>query len=171
MRPVDKDALEQYIEQYLFDLGYELVDFSMEPMGRHLLLSCYIDLLSGSVTIKDCQVANDKLRLVLEADRLAGQDFRLVISSPGLDRVIKKPADFQRFTGSRIKVWFPPSEGAKKGRTAEGVLERYGDDSTIHLQLDSGEALTFRQSDTRLVRLVPVIDFAGTKAPRPAVEP
>jgi len=166
MRPVDHEQLEQYIDQYLFDLGYELVDFSMEPMGRHLLLSCYIDLPSGTVSIKDCQIVNDKLRLVLETDRLAGMDFRLIVSSPGLDRVVKKPADFLRFQGRRIKVWFPPSEGARKGRTAEGTLEHYSEDGTILLQLDSGENLQFAQGETRLVRLVPQIDFSAGKGSR-----
>ncbi|MEO7994760.1 MAG: ribosome maturation factor RimP [bacterium] len=161
--PIDKPALERYIEDYVFELGYELVDFSMDPMGRAQLISIYLDRILGGITIKDCQVVNDKLRLVLEADRLAGQDFRLIVSSPGLDRVIKKATDFQRFQGRKIKVWFPPSEGAKKGRTVEGVLDNYGDDGTILLRVETGEALEFRYSDVKLVRLIPELDFTPGK--------
>lgn len=163
MPPVtDPIALEHFIDEYLFDLGYELVDFTCEPMGHALLLTCYIDRPLGGVSIKDCQLVNDKLRLVMEADRLAGLDFRLIISSPGLDRVIKKPADFVRFMGRRIKVWFPPSESARKGRTLEGILESY-QDGEIMLVLESGEALEFHQQETKLVRLVPQIDFSARK--------
>ena len=169
MRPLDKDALEQYIDQYLFDLGFELVDFALDPMGHQFLVTCYIERINGSVTIKDCQVVNEKLKLILEADRLAGVSFSLVISSPGLDRVIKKPADFERFVGREIRVWFPPSEGAKKGRNVGGILEEFRNGKIV-LRVESGETLEFALADTKLVRLTPKIDFTPGKISQPPGE-
>jgi ribosome maturation factor RimP len=156
---IDKAEFERYIDQYLFALGYELVDFSMDTIARQWLLSCYIDKPAGGISVGDCQRVNDKLRLVLEADRLAGIEFRLIVSSPGLDRVVKKPADFERFLGRAVKVLFPPSEIAKKGRTLEGVLEAY-DRGLITLRMPNGETLQVQQAETKVVRLVPQIDFS-----------
>lgn len=166
---IDKDALEQYIEQYLGVLGYELVDLGLELMGHQWLISAFIDKPESAVAIRDCQIVNDKLKLVLEADKFANIDFRLIVSSPGLDRIVKKPADFQRFLGRKVKVQFPPSEGAKKGRTVEGILEQYND-GTITLTLPGGEALEFLQNETKIIRLVPEISFTPNKAAAEAAE-
>ena len=93
MRP----GIENLIEQVVTGLGFELVDIEFSPKGR--LLRVFIDIERG-ITVDDCATVSNQLQRVFEVENV---DYdRLEISSPGLDRPLKKPADFERFAGSEI---------------------------------------------------------------------
>lgn len=91
--------LESLLETTLSGMGYELVALEMTRPGG--LLRVYIDRPNG-IDVDDCaQVSNHLSRLFT----VEGIDYdRLEISSPGLDRPLRKPADFQRFVGERVQV-------------------------------------------------------------------
>ena len=92
-------ALEEILELTLRGLGYELVDTQRSNGGR--LLRIFMDK-PGGITIDDCASATRHLQRVFAVE---GIDYdRLEISSPGLDRPLRKPADFVRFVGSRVDV-------------------------------------------------------------------
>jgi len=89
--------LIELIENAVSGLGYELVDLETSPRGR--LLRVFIDRLPnrGTVTIDDCTAVSNQLTRLLTVENV---DYdRLEVSSPGLDRVLKKPADWLRFAG------------------------------------------------------------------------
>ena len=91
--------LLKLIEQTAEGLGYELVDFETSPRGR--LMRVFIDSPNG-ITVDDCATVSNQLTRIFEVENV---DFdRLEISSPGLDRVVKKPADFERFAGQDIQI-------------------------------------------------------------------
>lgn len=110
-------SLQQIVEQALAGLGYELVDLEFVARG---LLRVFIDRPGQPLgpTIDDCEAASRQLVRVLEVE---GIDFsRLEVSSPGLDRALKKPADFERFAGEQVAVRMRlPIEGR---RQFQGVL-------------------------------------------------
>ena len=81
-------------------MGYELVDFEFHNQGR--LIRIYIDK-PASVTIDDCVNVSNHLNHVLSVEDEVDYD-RLEVSSPGMDRVIKKLEDFVRFVGENIKL-------------------------------------------------------------------
>jgi ribosome maturation factor RimP len=90
--------LAEIIEQAVTGLGYELVDFETSPRGR--LLRVFIDKLpeQGNVNIDDCTAISNHLSHLFAVENV---DYdRLEVSSPGLDRPLKKPADWQRFAGA-----------------------------------------------------------------------
>jgi ribosome maturation factor RimP len=94
------DDLETLIEKLVAQLGYELVDF--ETINGGQLLRIYIDK-DGLVNIEDCTTVSNHVNNVLSVET----DFdyeRLEVSSPGLDRVIKKLKDFDRFKGQQAKI-------------------------------------------------------------------
>lgn len=98
--------LTRLIEQAVVGLGYELVDFETSPRAR--LLRVFIDRPVGtaaggsSVTVEDCATVSNHLTRLLQVENV---DYdRLEVSSPGLDRVLKKPADFVRFTGLEAQI-------------------------------------------------------------------
>jgi ribosome maturation factor RimP len=96
-----KMQLAELIEQAVTGLGYELVDFETSPRGR--LLRVFIDRLpeQGSVTIDDCTSVSNHLTRLFTVENV---DYdRLEVSSPGLDRPLKKPADWQRFAGQDVQ--------------------------------------------------------------------
>ena len=92
--------LEALIEKNVSKLGYELVDF--EVINRGELLRIFIDK-PNSITIHDCVDVTNQLKHTLTVEEDINFD-RLEVSSPGINRVIKKLKDFERFKGEKIKI-------------------------------------------------------------------
>lgn len=88
------------VEKSVTQLGYELVDFEVSNRGK--LLRLFIDKPEG-VNIDDCVLVSNQLGNVLAVENDFDYD-RLEVSSPGLDRAIKKESDFVKFTDSRASV-------------------------------------------------------------------
>jgi ribosome maturation factor RimP len=146
--------VRQVIESTAVGLGYELVDVELANHGRQLRV--FIDrpnagsaVAADGVTLADCERVTRQLQRVLEVE---GVDYgRLEVSSPGLDRVLKKPADFQRFAGSRAEVRLRvPREGRRR---FVGVL-RAASDAGVDLEVD-GAVVSFAFADVQKARLVP----------------
>jgi ribosome maturation factor RimP len=146
-------------------LGYDLVDVEREGRG---LLRVTIDRVPGRtytggdgefVTVDDCEAVTRQLQYVLEVE---GCDYaRLEVSSPGLDRPLKRARDYERFAGAEVDLTLrEPFQGRRKYR---GTLA-HGDGGHWRLALPGGEqALDFALDEVREVRLVPVVDFKGRK--------
>ena len=94
------DDLETLIEKLVTQLGYELVDFETVNGGQ--ILRIYIDK-GDLIDIEDCTRVSNHVNNVLSVE--TDYDYeRLEVSSPGLDRVIKKLNDFDRFKGQKVKI-------------------------------------------------------------------
>ena len=94
------DDLETLIEKLVTQLGYELVDF--ETINGGQILRIFIDK-GDLIDIEDCTKVSNHVNNVLSVE--TDYDYeRLEVSSPGLDRVIKKLNDFDRFKGQKIKI-------------------------------------------------------------------
>ena len=92
--------IETLIEKNISKLGYELVDF--EIINRGELLRIFIDKPS-SINIDDCVDVTNQLKHILTVEEDITFD-RLEVSSPGINRVVKKLEDFKRFKGEKIKI-------------------------------------------------------------------
>ena len=102
--------LHALLERSVTGLGYEMVDLEVSNRGK--LLRLFIDKPEG-VNIDDCVLVSNQLGNLLAVEHDIDYD-RLEVSSPGLDRVLKKDADFVRFTGERTQVKLRvPMEGRK----------------------------------------------------------
>ena len=157
------------VETALKGLGYELVDAEKGAGG---LLRVTIDHADAGrpgaaeryVTVDDCERATRQLQHVLEVEALAYQ--RLEVSSPGLDRPLRKAADYERFAGQAVELTLKlPFEGRKRYR---GELQPR--DGGWRLLLDEAggatagrRALDFGLEEVREARLVPVLDFKGRR--------
>lgn len=91
--------VSELIEQTVAGMGYELVDVETSPRGR--LLRIFIDKPEG-IGVEDCaSVSNQLTRLFI----VENVDYdRLEVSSPGLDRALKKAADYERFAGQEVQI-------------------------------------------------------------------
>lgn len=129
--------LVELIEQAVAGLGYELVDFESSPRAR--ILRIFIDSPQG-VTIDDCATVSNHLTRLFAVENVDYE--RLEISTPGLDRVLKKAADFERFAGQEAQVRTRlPLDGQRnfKGVLAgirDGVLHLQGGEADYALPLD-----------------------------------
>ncbi len=144
--------LQELIEKTVTGLGYELVDLEMSPRAR--VLRIFIDKpdKERGVDIDDCVAVSNQLSRVLTVENI---DYdRLEVSSPGLDRPLKKPADFERFAGSEIHLKLRiPFNGR---RNFNGVLQGL-QDGKVRLVLETGEA-ELDLGNIERARLVPKFD-------------
>jgi ribosome maturation factor RimP len=102
------------IEPVVEGLGYEVVDIEFRPHPKDGLLRIYIDQEQG-IQLDDCTAVSKQVGAMLDVeDPIPGQ-FNLEVSSPGLDRPLRKEEDFERFTGSvvKIKLSMPTIEGQR----------------------------------------------------------
>lgn len=102
--------LHALLEQSVTQMGYEMVD--LEISGRGKLLRLFIDK-PGGVNIDDCALVSEQVSNLLAVEHDVDYD-RLEVSSPGLDRVLKKESDFTRFAGNKVQLKLRmPVEGRK----------------------------------------------------------
>ncbi len=176
--------LRALIERTVEGLGYELVD--AERAGGGLLrIALDIPAASRAVTIEDCERVSHHLVHLLAAENVAYQ--RLEVGSPGLDRPLRKVADFVRFAGAEVKVdLHAPLEGRRRlrGRLVEVSGEPGAERLAIDLA-DEGAAgpargrpakavkpkptaavrrVVFALADVDKARLVPELDFRSRRS-------
>jgi len=164
---------QQAVERTVTGLGYELVDLERSGGG---LLRVSIDRVAGQayptgesefVTVDDCEAVTRQLQHVLEVESC---DYaRLEVSSPGLDRPLKRESDYARFAGAAVEVTLKlPFEGRKKWK---GVLGARDGGWRLALEPQAKDApertLDFVFAEVREARLVPVLDFKGRQAAKP----
>ncbi len=98
----------------IHELGYELVDVEFIKEGDMHVLRFYIDKVDG-IKHEDCEIVSRKLDVLLDEKDLIPQAYYMEVSSPGLERPLKKVDDFIRFKGHIVKVTtFSPINGKKK---------------------------------------------------------
>jgi len=99
-----RETLLNMLEPVVAALGYELVELEFLPQGRGGLLRLYIDHQPEAVTLDDCERVSRQVSSVLDVEDPVPGAYSLEVSSPGLDRPLRKLGDFQRFAGRRAKV-------------------------------------------------------------------
>ena len=140
--------LQSLLEEVVPGLGYEIVDIEFGSRG---LLRLFIDRAEG-VTIDDCVLVSNHLTRLFMVENIEYE--HLEVSSPGLDRPLKKQADFDRFAGEQVKVKLRvPLEDRRRqfiGKL-EGLIE-----GCVVIDVE-GEVLRFPRQTVDKVRLEPQI--------------
>jgi ribosome maturation factor RimP len=140
-------TLDGIVETTLAGLGFELVDLQVSNRGRFLRV--FLDK-PGGVTVDDCAEVSRHLSRWLEVE---GVDYdRLEVSSPGLDRPLRRPADFARFAGHRVDVKMRLADA--HGRRRYVGLLRGVDGGSATVEVD-GLAVTLPLDGMERARLVP----------------
>ncbi|MDN3920504.1 ribosome maturation factor RimP [Pelomonas sp. PFR6] len=163
------------VETTVTGLGYELVDCERSAAG---LLRVYIDKLPEAaaagelINVDDCERVTRQLQYVLEVENVPYE--RLEVSSPGMDRPLRKEADYVRFAGQEVALTLKqPFQGRKK---YQGVLSAQPAELGQGWRIVFGDgeveqAMDFSLEEVREARLVPVSPFKGRnsgKKPAPA---
>ena len=106
MKPVDQTKLQSLVEPVVTGQGYELVDVEFKNELGAWTLRVYIDKpgVEGGVGLDDCAQVSRELSAVLDVDDVISGHYSLEVSSPGLNRPLKKEADFARFVGKKAKI-------------------------------------------------------------------
>jgi len=132
---VDLEKVQAIVERVAASQGLEVVEVELRGGGKARMLRIFIDKASG-VTHVDCANLSREVSTILDVeDAVPGGSYVLEVSSPGLDRKLFRPTDFERFQGSRVKLTTRmPVNG---NRHFEGRLEHF---ESCRLPLDLTEA-------------------------------
>lgn len=154
MKKQSKESmLEELIAPVVEAEGYECVDVTFEKAGKDCVLTTYIDGPNG-IGLDDCEVVSRKLSDLMDEKDPIEQSYLLEVSSPGIDRPLKKEKDFARNMDKRIVVsFYAPVNGSKQ---LSGILKGYNG-VTLTLQLDSEEMMELEMS--AVSKVAPEIEF------------
>ena len=141
--------LQALLEKTLPGLGYEFVDLSLGNHGKYLQV--FIDK-PGGVLVEDCVAVSNHLSRLLAVDLDYDYD-RLEVSSPGLDRPLRKETDIERFRGAKAQLKLRVAVGGR--RNVVGVLGELKN-GMLELEVD-GAMQSFEWSNVDKARLVPTI--------------
>lgn len=124
-----EDRVESLVQELLSGQELELVD--VEYVKEHdWYLRVYIDK-PGGIEIDDCQSLSERLEEKLDAENIISDSYILEVSSPGIDRVLKKPRDFEREQGKKVDVTLYAALPGTKDKMLTGVLTGYDGEKII----------------------------------------
>ncbi|MDG5466910.1 ribosome maturation factor RimP [Deltaproteobacteria bacterium IMCC39524] len=137
MREDNLTQIETLVLPILDDLGYELVDLQLQQDGKQLALRIFVDKPAG-ITLDDCVEVSREVSAILEVEDPIRSAYRLEVSSPGLDRPLKKATDFKRFVGKKARLksknLIDPDQRGTTRKTFVGTLLGFEDDN-VRLEL------------------------------------
>jgi ribosome maturation factor RimP len=146
-----REKLIGLTEPLLAQLGYELVDLEYVPGRAHAVLRIFIDR-AGGVGLDDCERVSREVSALLDVEDPVPTGYTLEVSSPGLDRVLRTAAHFQRFVGERVRVELLQSRDGRRRYT--GLLQALNGEG-IELNVD-GAMVAVSFAEIGRARLAPL---------------
>lgn len=141
------------LEPVLRDMNFELVDVEYVKEGGNWYLRSYIDK-PGGITVDDCEAVSRIFSEKLDQEDFIEDSYIMEVSSPGLDRPLKKEKDFARSLGKEVEIrTYRPIE---KEKEFYGILRAY-DDNSVTIEGDGHRQMEFLRKDIALIRLA--LDF------------
>jgi ribosome maturation factor RimP len=144
------ETLIRLIEPLLGNLGFELVNLEFSGGHGTGMLRIFIDRTEG-VGIEDCEHVSREVSALLDVHDPIPTAYRLEVSTPGLDRVLRTPAHFARFTGARVEVELAAPRDGRRRYTGQLVQS-----SSAGFELNvEGAQVLLSYADAFRTRLVP----------------
>jgi ribosome maturation factor RimP len=117
-----QEQIARLVEPMLVHEGYELVEVEVVGTGPRTILRLFIDK-PGGVSIDDCAHVSEGVDAVLDVEDPFESSYTLEVSSPGLDRPLRKKADFEKYAGRKVRVkTYGPVPGAGDRKMFPGTL-------------------------------------------------
>ncbi len=130
--------------------GLEIVDVEWKGGGNNWILRIFIDK-PGGVTHADCETISHQVGVILDVEDVIDTHYTLEVSSPGLDRKLLKPADYERFAGKKARIQLHrPMDGSRNfvGRLA-GI-----EAGEVELDVEGGRRVRVPLAEVKMARLV-----------------
>jgi ribosome maturation factor RimP len=137
-------AVERIAESAAARAGLEIVEVELKGAGRNQLLRITIDKPAGNkegVTHSDCENLSREVGNALDAEDPISGPYSLEVTSPGVERKLKKWQDWERFRGEKAKVVLKEPVGELKH--FDGVIARTAEDKSVTIELAGGAEVTF----------------------------
>lgn len=143
-----EDRLEELIEPLVVEAGLRLISVDIERRGRKLVVTVCLDR-AGGINVDTCAEMSEEISRYIDVEDLISESYNLVVESPGLQRVLRKPREFRAFLGREVEIVLRQAfEGRQKMR---GKLVG-ADDEGIAVIVDE-EELSFPYQALKKTRL------------------
>lgn len=142
-------TIEEIVTKITDEHGFEMVDVEYVKEAGEYYLRVYIDKEEG-ISLNECELVSRELSPILDEKDLIKENYFLEVSSPGLDRALKKDRDFVRYQGRDVDLkLYKPLNGCKQ---FEGELVGLTEDNNIKI-IVNGKEMEFNRKDVAIVRL------------------
>ena len=132
MRPAISSRIEEIAQRVAQSEGLEVVEVEVKGGGRNQFVSISIDKPAG-VSHADCEMVSQQVGTILDVEDVVPGHYTLEVSSPGVERKLLKPGDYQRFQGKKVRITL--RQPVEKQRHWEGILAGFSDGI---IRLDAG---------------------------------
>lgn len=130
-----EEKVEKLIEPIIKKIGYELYDVEYAKEGKNYFLRIFIDNEKG-IDLNDCEKVNDSITDILDEENYIKEQYFLEISSPGIERILRKDKHLQQNIGQQINIkLFKKDQNGKKEYTGE--LKEFNKENIIIQQEDN----------------------------------
>ena len=155
------DHARAIVERVASSEGLELVDVELHGRGPGAVLRIYLDK-PGGISLQDCQTVSRQVGTILDVEGLMTARYTLEVSSPGLDRKLVKPADYERFAGKKVKIQLRNLESGR--RRFQGLLQGWYE-GKVRVQIESGDAMDIAFEEIEKANLVPDLGIQFGRKP------
>jgi len=135
------DQVREVALPILDSMGIELVELEFRKEGPGMILRLFIDK-PGGILLDDCSAVSRELAEILDVEEIISVEYNLEVSSPGLNRPLTKPADYDRYVGKLVKVGtyeMVADDAGNRRKTFLGQLVELKD-GIIHIRLKEGQS-------------------------------
>ena len=149
MKKSIESTIEELVQPIIDSNNFELVDVEYVKEAGEYYLRIFVDK-EGGISLNECEVVSRALSEILDIKDPIKDNYYLEVSSPGLDRPLKKDKDFVRYQGRDVEIkLYKPLNGSKQ---FEGELVGLTEDKNIKVVIDD-EEVEFNKKDVALIRL------------------
>jgi ribosome maturation factor RimP len=148
------ELVEELIADFVSEHNMELVDVEFVKEGQHRYLRIFIDKDEEKISLADCKLVSDYLNERIDAIDPIKENYFLEISSPGIERPLKKPADFEKNKGKVVQAkLYSPLDGRK---IIDGILVGL-EDNKVTIEISEDETVVIPKDKISLIK--PVIQL------------
>ena len=145
-----EDAVWKIAEPIANEIGLEIYDVEFKKEGPDYYLRVYIDHKERGISIDDCEAVSRPLSDALDEADPISEGYYLEVSSPGVERQLKRQVDFDRYIGETINVKLFKAVNGAKQITAK-LISR--DEEILTIETENNETLIINNKDVAVVRL------------------
>lgn len=144
-----EERVEELLKPIIENIGYKLYDVEYAKEAKNYFLRIFIDKQEGTIDLNDCEKVNNEITDILdEADYIKEQYF-LEVSSPGIERVIRKDIQLQDNIGTNIEIsLFKPIDGSKQ---YQGILKEFNNEE---ITIENEELISIPRKNISLIKTV-----------------
>lgn len=144
-----EERVEKLIKNEIENLGYKLYDVQYAKEGKDYFLRVFIDKTDGTIDLNDCEKVSDLINPLLDNEDIIKEMYFLEVSSPGIERVLRKEKHFEENIGKEVEInLFKPLNNKKE---YTGILNKW-DENNIYIETEETK-ITIERKNISLMKL------------------